>query len=50
MEIPYSDLPLKKRKIMVYMKFSNYINITIKDVDSNNENSKVIYYPTQKDD
>lgn len=49
-EIPYSDLPLKKRKIMVYMKFSNYINVTIKDVDSNNENSKVIYYPTQKDD
>jgi len=49
-EIPYSDKPLKERKIKVYMKFSNYINVTIKDVDSNNENSKIIYYPTQKDD
>ena len=50
MEIPYSDLPLKERNIMVKMEFSNYIKVTIEDDNSNDKNSKIIYYPTQKDD
>ena len=50
MEIPYSDLPLSKRNIFVGMNFSNYINVTIKDNDSKEQKSKVIYYPTQKDE
>jgi len=50
MEIPYSDLPLKERNIMVIMNFTNYIKVTIRDVDSNKENSEIIYYPNQKDE
>ena len=50
MEIPYSNLPLSKRHILVSMNFSNYINVTIKDYDSNKQESKAIYYPTQKED
>ena len=50
MEIPYSDLPLSKRNIIVMMNFSNYINVTIKDSNSNKQFSKVIYYPVQADD
>lgn len=49
-EIPSSDLPLKDRKIKVIMKFSNYINVTVIVEDSKVGNSKIIYYPTQKDD
>jgi hypothetical protein len=49
-EIPDSDLPLKERNIMVKMEFSNYIKVTVKDDNSDAENSKIIYYPTQKDD
>ena len=50
MEIPYSDLPLKERNIMVIINFTNYIKVTIRDVDSNKENSEIIYYPNQKDE
>ena len=46
LEIPPSDLSIKNRTISVSIKFSNYINITVFDKESNKGNWKVLYYPS----
>ena len=45
MQLSPSDLPLKNRTIIVSMKFSNYINITVIDKELNDVKSEVIFYP-----
>ena len=46
LEIPSSDLPFENRTIIVSMKFSNYINVSVTDQESNKANWKIIYYPS----
>ena len=46
LEIPLSKLPLKNQTINVSMKFSNYINISVVDVETKQGNWKIIYYPS----
>ena len=46
LDIPPSDLPLANRTIVVSMKFSNYINVTVIDKESDNGNWKIVYYPS----
>ena len=46
LDIPPSDLPLANRTITVSMKFSNYINVTVMDKESDYGNWKIVYYPS----
>ena len=46
LEIPSSDLPFENRTIIVSMKFSNYINVSVIDDESKKSNWKIIYYPS----
>ena len=46
LDIPSSDLPLENRTITVSMKFSNYINVTVMDKESEEVNWKIVYYPS----
>ena len=46
LEIPSSDLPFENRTIIVSMKFSNYINVSVTDSETRKSNWKIIYYPS----
>ena len=46
LDIPPSDLPIKNRTLTVSMRFSNYINITVMDKESEKGIWKIVYYPS----
>ena len=46
LDIPPSDLPIKNRTLTISMRFSNYINITVMDKESDKGIWKIVYYPS----
>ena len=44
LDIPQSNLPIANRTLIVSMKFSNYINVTVMDKEADKGNGKISFH------